>query len=219
MARSSKGTDYQKFLTMDEEKREIIFHAALKEFSAGYKKATTDNIAFAAGISKGLLFHHFGTKENLYRIVLEHSLEIVKKDFYSQVNIDNPDVLDSVWQMAIIKHKLSVCHPAIFDFLAAAYFDEAIKNEVCGDLLTSFKELAAKTTADIYENADRSLLRDDIDPKKTIDIIYWVVAGYAGAKEQDASRSTSVSSIRDNYDSFLKEYEAYLDILRKCFYK
>ncbi len=47
---------------MEEEKRERVIDAALKEFSKGYMAANTDVIVKAAGISKGLVFHYFGSK-------------------------------------------------------------------------------------------------------------------------------------------------------------
>lgn len=51
-----------KIMIMDKEKRERIIAAALKEFTKGYATANMDNLAEEAGISKGLIFHYFGSK-------------------------------------------------------------------------------------------------------------------------------------------------------------
>ena len=53
---------------VDVEKRDKIINSALKEFSINtFQKASTNTIVEDAGISKGLLFHYFGSKEKLYK--------------------------------------------------------------------------------------------------------------------------------------------------------
>ena len=52
--------------------RARIMAAATAEFAShGFAGARMDRIAQAAPVAKGLLFHHFGSKEGLYRAVLE----------------------------------------------------------------------------------------------------------------------------------------------------
>ncbi len=54
-----------------EETRRRIFEAAATEFAAlGYSGATLDGIADKASCSKALVIRYFGTKEDLYRTVL-----------------------------------------------------------------------------------------------------------------------------------------------------
>lgn len=49
-----------------EERREEIFSAALEVFSeVGYERATLNEIAARAGVSKGAVYHHFESKEAL----------------------------------------------------------------------------------------------------------------------------------------------------------
>lgn len=38
----------------------------------GYAKAATEEIVALAGVTRGALYHHFGSKEGLFRAVLEH---------------------------------------------------------------------------------------------------------------------------------------------------
>ena len=58
MGRGGKPAEIEKFLKLDDEKRDRILNAAMKEFRYGYVKASTDIIVKEAGISKGLLFHY-----------------------------------------------------------------------------------------------------------------------------------------------------------------
>lgn len=55
-----------KVMRIEDEKRERIIVAAMQEFVKGYRNASTDRIVQSADISKGLLFHYFGTKKKLF---------------------------------------------------------------------------------------------------------------------------------------------------------
>ncbi len=56
-----------------EENRRKILSCALEEFGThGYHSASTNAICRCAGLSKGLLYHYFPTKEMLFLQVLEH---------------------------------------------------------------------------------------------------------------------------------------------------
>ncbi|KZD09032.1 TetR family transcriptional regulator [Oceanibaculum pacificum] len=52
--------------------RELLLAAARREFARrGFEGARVDEIAKRAGVNKQLVYHHFGNKEALYRLVLE----------------------------------------------------------------------------------------------------------------------------------------------------
>lgn len=52
--------------------RDLLLAAARQEFaSRGYEGARVDTIAAIAGVNKQLVYHHFGSKDQLYATVLE----------------------------------------------------------------------------------------------------------------------------------------------------
>jgi AcrR family transcriptional regulator len=56
-----------------EERRLQIIHTALKVFAAnGFKGASIKDIAAAAGISQGLMYHYFPSKEALLEATVQH---------------------------------------------------------------------------------------------------------------------------------------------------
>ena len=60
---------------LPEDKRRKILQASLNEFAAhGYLGASTNRIVAAAGISKELLFHYFGSKKKLFLYVLDYTI-------------------------------------------------------------------------------------------------------------------------------------------------
>ncbi|MFC0389070.1 TetR/AcrR family transcriptional regulator [Muricoccus vinaceus] len=55
-----------------ENTRRVLLEAAIGEFAAkGLAGARVDEIAARAGVNKQLVYHHFGTKEDLYAAALE----------------------------------------------------------------------------------------------------------------------------------------------------
>ena len=211
--------DFQKFLALDEEKRERIMNAAMKEFLAGYKKASTDNIVREAGISKGLLFHYFGTKERLYNFLIDYAINTIEKEFLAIINVLQPDIIDSIWQMTLLKHDVSLHYPDMFDFLTAAYVNGKNKGESIGDNLTRFMGMRDELLAKVYQRADISLFRDDVDPQVAMKIINWAIFGYSHAKATESGTDNPGAVAREKYDEYLAEFEQVLGILRLCFYK
>lgn len=64
------------FEKLPEEKKKLILETGIKEFSRKtYKDSNTDLITKACGISKGILFHYFGSKKEFYLYCLKKALE------------------------------------------------------------------------------------------------------------------------------------------------
>jgi AcrR family transcriptional regulator len=73
----SGGTDA--WHTLPEAKRAQVTHAAVDEFAArGYAGASMNALVKAAGISKGSLFHYFGTKGHLFEAIVDAAFGEVK---------------------------------------------------------------------------------------------------------------------------------------------
>ncbi len=57
------------------EKRDALLRSARELFAErGYERTSTQQIAVAAQVSEGILFHHFGSKRGLFECVLEEFL-------------------------------------------------------------------------------------------------------------------------------------------------
>lgn len=65
---------------LDEAKRGLIFRAAVEEFSeSGYTGASMNHLVKRAGISKGSLFHYFGSKGELFDALVDLAFGQVKE--------------------------------------------------------------------------------------------------------------------------------------------
>jgi len=210
----SEGLESHKIMAMNPEKRDRIISAAMKEFSKGYKSANTDTIVREAGISKGLLFHYFGTKEGLYEFILKNACEMIYNEYLALIDLKQMDIIEKLWQVTLLKMDLSYKFPALFDFLAKAYVE---MQENPND---AFAEYFNKTRSMTVERAlvdiDTSLFKEGIDPKKAANIVLWTLNGYSTSQ---VNSSMSMEDYQNEYERYLEEIKEYIDILRKTLYK
>jgi TetR/AcrR family transcriptional regulator len=60
--------------------RAAIMSAAVAEFAEkGFDGARVDEIAMHAGVNKNLLYHHYGSKDELFTAVLEYTYEAIRR--------------------------------------------------------------------------------------------------------------------------------------------
>ena len=81
---------FEAFEKLSDDKKELILSAGMKEFSQKpYKEASTDSITKACGISKGLLFHYFGSKKEFYFFCLERAMEKLTAQAQSKEEVND----------------------------------------------------------------------------------------------------------------------------------
>ena len=196
-----------KFLSLESEKRDRIINAAMSEFRYGYEKASTDIIVQKAGISKGLLFHYFGTKKELYSFMVHYAIDVMQSDYFDMLNLGQQDILEAYWQAALLKRDISPRYPAIYDFIASVYIHR--EDIPCAEIADACTQKHDAVYKELYGQCDTSKLRDDVDPQKAVYLIWWALNGFYN--------DTEITN--KSYEVFLEELREYLDILRKCFYK
>ena len=82
----------EKFFDLKKEKQDRMINAALKFFAEnGYRRASTDDMVKEAGISKGLLFHYFGSKLGLYEFVYDYSVKFLTMELSSVLHQEETD--------------------------------------------------------------------------------------------------------------------------------
>ena len=106
----------------DPEKERRILDAAIKNFAqSGYQNTKTDVIAEEAAVSKGLVFHYFGSKAKLYVTAVQTSYdELIDKADLS-VWQDAPDLKSMVVRATKYKIQMQIAHPNEFALSMAAY--------------------------------------------------------------------------------------------------
>jgi len=195
-------------------KRADILNAAMAEFAGGYEKASTDAIVRAAGVSKGLLFHHFGSKKDLFLYAYDYAIKTVMSEFYNLINLDERDILERWRQIALLKMDLMRKHPAIFNFIAHASFPDS--DDVKENITAAKEKLAGDVYPTVFHDIDRGLFRDDIDADTAVRVIIFTMEGYASAV---ADPLKSSEDYYGEYGRYLSDLEGFIRLFKSSFYR
>jgi AcrR family transcriptional regulator len=202
-----------KIMSMDEDKRNRVINAALEEFSKGFRKANTDTIVQNSAISKGLLFHYFGTKKELFLFLIRYCTDIISDEFNS-VSFDSRDFLENVWNMSLLSCELTVKYSLVYKFLVPAI--TSMKTEFPDESLSNYKNPVAEILGNSFKIFDHSLFRDDVDIQKACNVILWAIKGYSDSL---MSYGNNLEDYTEHYETIKKELSEYMVLLRKAFYK
>jgi TetR/AcrR family transcriptional regulator len=103
--------------TRTRDARTRIVDAAIAEFAArGFEAASTNTIAREAHVAKGLLFHHFGSKEDLYLALVRQITEQVTEEVFA-IDPMPTDLFERLHAFAIQKLRIFQRDPAAFQLL------------------------------------------------------------------------------------------------------
>lgn len=156
--------------------RSAILDAAETAFcSAGFSAAALSEIAAAAGVAKSLIHHHFGSKEELWRAVLERRFAAygqLQWDILSRPELDLAGFEESV--------------RALFDFLAAnpefvrlhAWANAGRGGEELGK-----RELVERGVERLRGMQRSGTLADDLDPAAVLVCLFNLVEHWFQARE------------------------------------
>ncbi|WP_409250821.1 TetR/AcrR family transcriptional regulator [Bacillus sp. SCS-153A] len=205
----------QKFFSLDQDKQDKILNAALTEFAMkGYKNASTNEIVKEAGISKGLLFHYFSNKKELYLFLFDHFVAILIKKMKQEVNWEVKDIFDRNRELAAVKIELFYQYPQVFDFFNGIYFEE--NKEVSRELEKRKHGFLTHNYKDMMKDIDTSQFKEEVEVEKVVDIITWSLEGFSNRIQAEV-KGMKLQEI--NLEKTLSELDEYLEVLKKSFYK
>jgi TetR/AcrR family transcriptional regulator len=206
---------FTKFFNLEKEKQDRILNAAIKEFAQkGFDNASTNEIVKEAEISKGLLFHYFGNKKQMFFFLFDQGIELITEEFYKKIDLTETDFFARVRQSVLIKMELLNIYPDIFKFIETAYLEDS--PEVKVELEKKIKELNQINISKVYEGIDYSKFRDDMDITKILKIITW---SFEKMSDEELSKVKVIPDYQIDYQKIQAELEEYLEIMTKCFYK
>jgi len=197
-----------KFLALPTEKQSKIIDAALVAFGTnGYRKASISDIAGAAGISKAMVFHYFGTKKDLYLYLIKLCAETLVSEIRAKYDETVTDFFDRILDVAEIEIAVMKKHPGMLSFLASAYFEE--DPEVQEDFKAFYEQGEGFRQKIAFDEVDTSKFKEGIDPKLVMKMLTMCAEGF--------SRSTNVSV--QEIEDFHQEFVSIVEMLRNNFYR
>jgi TetR/AcrR family transcriptional regulator len=153
--------------------RAALLSTAISEFAEkGFAGARVDEIANRAGVNKQLLYHHFGNKDDLYRVALETVYsEIREKE--KALHLGDLSPAEAMRTLVGYSFDYLVEHPEFIRLLNdenAQGAPHAAKSEELTEMHWPLVELLTET---LKQGAAEGVFRDDMDPIN----VYISIAG------------------------------------------
>lgn len=198
-----------KFFALKEDKQAAIINAALQCFGKfGYGKASVNDIAVAAGISKASIFQYFGSKKGLYKYLLTYAGKIIMDSFQEDDFDERTDLFDRVLSSSFTEAKTLEMNPYISLFIASAWTETA--DEISG-ILAEFKGETSKFRNNlILRKDDVSKFKNPGDAETVLQILMLMAEGYAARCHNDGNAA---------YSSLAEEFQKMIEAMRRNFYK
>ncbi|MCL2717693.1 MAG: TetR/AcrR family transcriptional regulator [Lachnospiraceae bacterium] len=154
----------EKFFDLKTEKQDRMINASLKVFAKnGYQYASTDEIVKEAGISKGLLFHYFGSKLGLYTFLADYCVRYMKIEVSSACSEKETDYFVILKEVETAKLSVLKKFPYLQQYLST------MEKETDSDAAKATSEQRSSLAtiySDIMKKADYSKFRADADAKR-----------------------------------------------------
>jgi TetR/AcrR family transcriptional regulator len=206
---------YKNFENLNQDKKKIILDACIHEFAErGYEKASTNSMIKDAGISKGILFHYFGNKKNLFLYIVDYCLQTIIEEYNKYPLTETGDIFKRLIELGVLKLKLNHAFPDISKIMVEALVNspEDLRSEV----ERKYSLISKEYMPVIFQEIDYSKFRKGVDTTKAIQILMLFLEAlgdkylkdYQG-KEQD---------LLQDIDKIMDEYYEYMEILKYGMY-
>ena len=197
-----------KFFDLKKEKQDRMINAALKVFALhGYRHASTDDIVREAAISKGLLFHYFGSKIGVYDFIYDYSVRYMTLELSTTVDGKCTDMFELMKQIECARMHAMRGYPYMQQFL-----NRSMSEDVSEALLTI--EEKRNILTDAYDNIrsqmDFTALPEAVDGEKLRKMLDFTIKGLMTERFQDASFQPEM---------LYEEIVDYLDMMKRIVYR
>lgn len=199
-----------KFFNLPPSRQDLIRNSAMLEFGENtFKKTSADSIAKRASISKGLLFHYFKDKRELYlylfQYAIDESIGLYIKSFY---DYKETDFFLALEKGHAAKMELVRRHPGLFRFVMRAYYER--DSMLSPKLRQKLYDTLEQTTTDFLSRMDLSKFKDGVEPREVVRLLTLASEGMLA--ETGACSGEEINAL-------FAEYKKYADMLRQFLYK
>lgn len=192
----------------DTRKHTLIANAAAALFAKyGYKKTTIDEIVAAADISKGLFYHYYSNKKELYLELYDTYTKLLSDSIAKEIDTDNMDFFDRLKQISHLRIAFINQYPDLWGFLYTAYYEQ--HPDVTAEIKAMNQQLVQKSHTGAASNIDWSKLKEGVAPDTAITAVTWLAEGFV----------REVNSRKLQFDeNIYAEFDTYLELLKTGLY-
>jgi TetR/AcrR family transcriptional regulator len=215
---------FSAFEKQPQEKKDLIIKVAIEEFvKNGYEKTSTDIITKRAGISKGILFHYFKSKKNLYLYLVNYVKDLLtEKTMEALREIQSDDFFERIKEIVLLKQKVTAEYLQETQFIMDAITNPpvAVKKEmeeIIKKHYETYQEDFLLEHVYIKDLIQTEKLREDISVDTVIRMTMFIVEQLTN-KYLTLYKNKQFDFIH-NPESLIKELNDYLKIVKYGIYK
>ena len=206
--------------------KEDILNAAIAEFGRnGYKAASTNEIVRQAGVSKGLLFHHFKNKETLYTACQLFVLEEYAKFMTTQADFTSKDFFERILSNLRIKMEFGRKNENYLALINRAWHTEGEGNpikqqEAVEQIINKYGQNGQNGQygqGQFLNEIDLSLFRDGMEPARVMDICRLTLE--AGWLRFSQRHKHNMQAILADINTYFEECDYVVALLKRGAYK
>lgn len=200
----------ENFFQLPDEKRLRIINAGFEVLSqSDYRKASTEEIASKAGISKALLFYYFHNKKTLYLFLYDCAQKMIKDSVLDAHFLEITDFFELCEYAAQKKFQMLIKSPHIMDFGIRAFC--AHNEEYSEELNRKIKDAASDVYSIYLKNIDYSKFRQGSNPLDIMQMVTWLGEGYMLERHK--------AGLTLDLEDMMEKFRIWTDILKKSSYK
>lgn len=186
---------------------QIMTAAAALFAKQGYKKTSVDEIVAQAGVSKGLFYHYFKNKKELYIQLYNSYIEILSSTTRQNVDLSQADFFQRLGQLARIRLDFFSRYPSLWDFLYSAYYES--HSDVEPLIREKNESLLRAAHSGSAEGIDWSRLKKGVSPQMAIEIVTWLAEGYMRKFPREGVQPT---------EDLFERFDVYMQCLKTGLY-
>ncbi len=207
----------EQFFNLSPEKQTEIFDCCLEEFALhGFDVASTNRIVERAGISKGVLFKYFESKESLFLYVcesaLKHMVELLPIASVAQFD----DLFSFLKCIAMRKVTIYKQHPLMYRlFLRITRNPEhPVYSKVAGAATVIFNEYMS----DVVRMLSPDKLKPGLSWGQTLTAVLWILEGIQNKYIKLVPEATDDDQFDTLCQQLLLEMDEYFVLLKYGMY-
>ncbi len=195
--------DTEAFERLPEAQRDVVVDAALAVFGRhGYRKASMADIARAAGVSKPLLFHWFGTKQRLYHYLVAFCGQVTA-DMYDTAALDaEPDLFERIRLASRMKTTALRRRPHLTSFLGTMLTESDA--EARREFVRKPDDEVRNAVRLVVRPGDAQQLPPGVDPERLVRLLILAAEGMALAGPDPNDDLAAMSDEMDGYLDMLE---------------
>lgn len=179
-----------------------MINGAIEVFAKnGYKHASTDDMVKAVGVSKGLWFHYFGSKEGIYIFVYDYCVKYMLLELSTIVNDGEKDYFELMKQIAKTKAKVGRNYPYLTIFLEEAARES--QQEIVAKTAQSRQRYEERMN-DYLSSAEIEIVSDKAKRDRIKKMLDYTISGIIREKTAEAAGSEGI----------FREIKAYIELVR-----